>query len=334
MQHPKNPVRRALLGAIAGASLLALAPTALAQAWPTKPVRIVIGAPAGGTADILARMLAEGMTKEWGQPVIVEAKPGAAGMIAMNDLMSSPADGHTLFVAVNAQVTEIPHVIKVRYDPFKDLKPLVDLGGSGLLFVGNASLPAKNVAEVVSYVKANPGKVSYASYSAGTISHTMGLELNKAAGIDMSHVPYKGSPPALQDVMGGHVALMFDGPATSIPMLKGGKLKAFAVSGPKRNPALPDVPTFAEQGYAGIDDVAMMLLWTRPEVPADVQKKVRDTALKVLAQPASKQRLLELGFDQGGGATPEQLTQSLRKAYDKQGETLRALGVKPQDLGG
>jgi tripartite-type tricarboxylate transporter receptor subunit TctC len=334
MQHPKNPMRRALLGAIAGASLLALAPAALAQAWPTKPVRIVIGAPAGGTADILARMLAEGMTKEWGQPVIVEAKPGGAGTIAMNDLMTSPADGHTLFVAVNAQVTEIPHVIKVRYDPFKDLKPLVDLGGSGLLFIGNASLPAKNVAEVVAYVKANPGKVSYASYSAGTISHTMGLELNKAAGIDMSHVPYKGSPPALQDVMGGHVALMFDGPATSIPMLKGGKLKAFAVSGPKRNPALPDVPTFAEQGYAGIDDVAMMILWSKPDVPADVQKKVRDTALKVLAQPASKQRMLELGFDQGSGATPEQITQSLRKAYDKQGETLRALGVKPQELGG
>jgi tripartite-type tricarboxylate transporter receptor subunit TctC len=334
MQPLKNPLRRALLGTLAAASLLAMAPAALAQAWPTKTVRIVIGAPAGGTADIIARTLAEGMTKEWGQPVIVEAKPGGAGTIGVNDLMTAPADGYTLFVAVNAQVTEIPHVIKVRYDPFKDLKPLVDLGGSGLLFVGNPSLPAKSVAEVVSYVKANPGKVSYASYSAGTISHTMGLELNKAAGINMSHVPYRGSPPALQDVMGGHVPLMFDGPATSIPMIKGGKLKAYAVSGPKRNPALPDVPTFAEQGFATIDDVATMILWSRPDVPADVQKKVRDTALKVLAQPASKARLLEFGFDQGSGATPEQLTQTLRAASDKQGATLRALGVNPKDLGG
>jgi tripartite-type tricarboxylate transporter receptor subunit TctC len=202
------------------------------------------------------------------------------------------------------------------------------------LFVGNASLPAKNLAEVVAHVKANAGKISYASYSAGTISHTMGLELNKAAGLDMAHVPYRGSPPALQDVMGGHVPLMFDGPATSIPLIKGGKIKAFAISGPKRNPALPDVPTFAEQGFPTIDDTAMMILWSRPDVPAAVQTRIRETALKVLAHPAAKAKLLEIGFDQGGGGTPGQLSQALRAAYDKQGATLRALGVTPQDLGG
>lgn len=336
MNRTHTPTRRRV-AAFCGAAALGLALTpvaALAQAWPAKAVRIVIGAPAGGTADILARTLADGMQKEWGQPVIVDAKPGGAGTIGVNDLMQSPADGYTLYLAVNATVTEIPHVIKVRYDPFKDLKPLVDLGGSGLVFIGNAALPAKNLAEVVMYVKANPGKVSYASYSAGTISHTMGLEFNRAAGIDMSHVPYKGSPPALQDVMGGHVALMFDGPATSIPMLKGGRIKAFAISGPKRNPALPDVPTFAEQGFPMIDDTAVMILWTRPDVQADVQAKVRDTALKVMAQPAYKARLLEIGFDQGSGATPDALTKNLQSAYDKQGATLRGLGVKPQDLGG
>ena len=329
------PTRRALLAAAGAVLGLTLAPAAaLAQAWPTKTVRIVIGAPPGGTTDIVARMLAEGMAREWGQSVIVDARPGGAGTIGVNELTNSPADGHTLYVAPNATVTEIPHVIKVRYDPFNDLKPLADLGGSGLVFVGNPSVPAKNVAEVVAWAKANAGKVSYASYSAGTISHTMGLELSKLAGIQLSHVPYKGSPPALQDVMGGHVPLMFDGPATSIPMLKAGKLKAFAVSGPKRNSALPDVPTFAEQGFASIDDMASIVLWSRPDVPAAVQAKVRETALKVLATPASRARLLELGFDPGSGATPEQLGQALRKAYDKQGETLRALGVKPQDLGG
>ncbi len=327
-------LRRLVLGAIAGACLLGLAPAALAQAFPSKPVRIVIGAPPGGTSDVVARLLADGMNKEWGQAVIVDAKPGGAGTIGINELLSAAADGHTLMVGPSAAVTEIPHVIKVRYDPFKDLKPLVNLGGGGLVLVGTASLPAKNVAEVVSYAKANAGKVSYASYSAGTISHTMGLALNKAAGIDLNHVPYKGSPPALQDVMGGHVALMFDGPATSIPMIKGGKLKAIAISGPKRNPALPDVPTFAEQGYPSIDDVAMMVLWIKPDVPEAVQAKIRETALKVLAQPAAKARLLEFGFDQGSGAAPDALTQALRTAYEKQGATLRALGVKPQDLGG
>lgn len=327
--------RRAALGALAGAALLAAAPFALAQtpAWPAKPVRILIGAPPGGTADIVARLLADGLQKEWGQPVIVEAKPGAAGMIAMQDFLNQPADGYTMLVSVNALVTEIPHVLKVRFDPFKDVKPVADLSRSGLVFVGNPSLPAKNLPELVAYVKANPGKVSYASYSLGTISHTMGLELNKAAGIDMTHVPYKGSPPALQDVMGGHVALMFDGPATSIPMIKGGKLKAFAVSGPKRNPALPDVPTFAEQGFPMIDDIGWMGLWVKPDVPAEVQSKIRQTTLKVMAQPAVVARLAELGNDTGSGATPEELAKALRAAYDKQGATLRALGIKPQDLG-
>ncbi|AMO24398.1 tripartite tricarboxylate transporter substrate binding protein BugE [Ramlibacter solisilvae] len=331
----RHHFRRHFVNVLGAAALgLALTPFAsLAQSWPTKPVRIVIGAPAGGTSDIFARVLADGMQKEWGQPVIVDAKPGGAGTIGVNELVHAPADGHTLYVAANAAVTEVPHVIRVRYDPFKDLKPLVDLGGTGLVFVGSASLTATNVAEVVSYVKANPGKVSYASYSAGTISHTMGLALNKAAGIDLSHVPYKGSPPALQDVIGGHVPLMFDGPATSIPMIKAGRIKAFAVSGPKRNPALPDVPTFAEQGYPSIDDVASMVLWIRPDVPEVVQARIREAALKVLAQPAAKARLLDFGFDQGSGAAPEALSRALRTAYDKQGATLRALGVKPQDLG-
>jgi len=329
-----NTTRRAALGVIAGAALLAAAPGTFAQAWPAKPVRIVIGAPPGGTADIVARLLAEGLQKEWGQPVIVEPKPGAAGMIAMQDFLGQPADGYTLLVSVNALVTEIPHVIKVRFDPFKDVKPLADLSRSGLVFVGNATLPAKNVPEVVAYVKANPGKVSYASYSAGTISHTMGLELNKAAGIDLNHVPYKGSPPALQDVAGGHVALMFDGPATSIPMIKGGKIKAFAVSGSKRNPALPDVPTFAEQGYPMLNEVAWMGLWIKPGVPDDIQAKIRQATLKVMAQPAVQARLADMGSDQGSGATPDELAKSLREASDKQGATLRALGIKPQDLGG
>ena len=329
-----HTTRRAALGALAAAALLAAAPASFAQAWPSKPVRIVIGAPPGGTADIVARLLADGLQKEWGQPVIVEAKPGAAGMIAMQDFLAQPADGYTLLVSVNALVTEIPHVIKVRFDPFKDVKPLADLARSGLVFVANASLPAKNLPELVAYAKANPGKLSYASYSAGTISHTMGLELNKAAGTDLNHVPYKGSPPALQDLAGGHVQLMFDGPATSIPMIKGGKIKALAVSGPKRNPVLPEVPTFAEQGYPMLDEVAWMGLWLKPEVPAEVQAKIRQAALKVMAQPAVQTRLAEMGNDLGSGASPEDLAKSLRAASDKQGATLRALGVKPQELGG
>ena len=330
-RHPhRRRVARLVLGAIVGVTLAPCA--ALAQAWPSKPVRIVIGAPAGGTVDIVARLLADGLQKQWGQPVIVDAKPGGLGTIGVNELTMAPSDGHTLYVALNGTVSEIPHLLKVRYDPFKDLTPLVDLGGSGLMLLGHPSVPATNLAEVIAYVKANPGKINYASYSAGTISHTMGLELNKAAGIAMTHVPYRGSAPGLQDLMAGHVPFMFDGPANTVPMIRSGKIKAFAVSSPQRNPALPDVPTFAEQGFPTIDDVASILLWVKPDVPADVQARVRDSALKVLALPASKARLLEFGLHQGSGATPQEMTQALRAAYDKQGATLRALGVSPQEL--
>jgi tripartite-type tricarboxylate transporter receptor subunit TctC len=328
---------RRQVASLIGSAVLGLALTpfaAQAQAWPSKPVRIVIGAPVGGTVDIVARLLADGLQKEWGQPVFVEAKPGGAGTIGVNELMMAPSDGHMLYVALNGTVSEIPHVLKVRYEPFKDLKPLVDLGGAGLMLLSHPSVPARNLAEVIAHVKANPGKINYASYSAGTISHTMGLELNKAAGIDMTHVPYRGSAPGLQDLLAGHVPFMFDGPANTVPMIKGGKIKAFAVSSAKRNPALPEVPTFAEQGFPMIDDVAAIFLWVKPDVPADIQARVREAVLKVLALPVTRVRMLELGFEPGNGATPEAMSKALRAAYDKQGATLRALGMKPQELGG
>lgn len=321
-----------LLRVLSCAAALGLAaPLAWAQHWPQKPVRIVVHGPAGGSADIIARVLADKLTKELGQTVFVEPKPGGLGAVAMQELLSAPRDGHTLLVSASSLVSEIPHLAKPRYDPFKDIKPLAELARSGLVLVGNPSVPAKNLSELVAWAEANPGKLSYASYSTGSISHTLGLELNKAAGMDMVHVGYKGSPPALQDVMGGHVPLMFDGPTTSVPMVKGGKLRLFAVSGPKRLGAMPDVPTFAEQGFPQLDDVVWVGLWVLPDVPAAVQDKLREATLKVLATPAVRDRLLELSLDVGSGATPEVLAQTLRASYDKQGATLRALGIKPQE---
>ncbi|MDM0047381.1 tripartite tricarboxylate transporter substrate binding protein [Variovorax sp. J22R115] len=330
MQQLKTPLRRAMLGALAAVSLLAMAPTALAQGWPGKPIRLVVGAPAGGTADTVARTLAEGLTPLLGQSVIVDNKAGAMGAIGTQDLLQSPHDGYTFMVGVNGLVTEVPHVVKSRIDMFKDVKPLAQLTNTGLLLVGTPSLPASNLKEVISYVKAHPGKVSYASYSSGTMSHTMGQELNKLAGVDMTHVGYKGSPPALQDVMGGHVALMFDGPATSVPLIKAGKLKAFAVGSPKRLAALPDVPTFTELGYPKIGDVAWMGLWTTPDVPSDVQAKLREATLKVLQQPKVIERFKEQGQDIGLPLTPDELSKSLRAASDRHAANLKAIGFQPE----
>lgn len=334
MQSPPVTRRRALgLAAAATAAALTLGTGASsAQPLSDRPVRILVGAPPGGTADILARLVGEGLAKGLGQPVIVENKPGALGAIVMDTFMAAPRDGHTLLLSVNGLFTEIPHTLKPKYDPLKDVKPLVEVAGSGLVLVGHPALPPKSLAEMVSYVKANPGKVNFASYSPGTLSHVMGLQLNKAAGLDMQHIGYKGSPPALQDLMGGQVQFMFDGLATSVPNIKAGKLRAFAVSAPERSFALPDVPTLAELGYKDMTRTAWLGLFTHPDAPAAAQQRIRDEALKALAVPALRDRLMALGLNVNVAKppTPEQMAASIAADHKSIGEMLRAVNYKPE----
>ena len=324
---------RHLFGLPAAAGALALAaPFVRAQAakWPQKTVRIVAAGPPGATADIVARLLADALARQIGQPVIVEPKAGAGGVLAVNELSLAPRDGHTLLLAVNSLVSEIPHILKLPVVMADEIKPLVEVARGGLVLVGNTSLPARTLPELIAHVKANPGKVNYASYQAGTLSHVEGLLLNKAAGIDMTHVGYKGSTPALQDLMGGHVQLMFDGMATSIPLIKAGRIKAFAVSTPKRTPLLPDVPTFAELGYPQLEATGWMGLWAKPDLPAPLQAQIRDAALKALDQPGIRERLQEIGFEPGQPRTPEALSASLKADHDRVGAVLKSIGFKPE----
>lgn len=326
----KHIFRRTLL--TAAASLLAVGAVAPAQAqsYPDKPMKIVVGAPPGGTADVIARLLAEGLQTQLGQSVVVDNKPGGAGMIGLQELLKAPRDGHTFLVSVNGVISEIPHALKLPIDPAKELKPLVELARTGLLFVGNASVPAANVREVITHIKANPGKISYASYSPGTLSHTLGLEFNKATGTDMTHVGYRGSPPALNDLMGGHVAYMFDGPATSIPLIKTQKIKVFATTAPARLSMLPDVPTFEELGYKDLTETAWMGVFVTPDVPAQAQNTLREAVMKFMAQPAVRQRFASMGLDAVTSGTPEELARGLKAAPDRQAAALKAVGFKPE----
>lgn len=326
-----NFARISRRGLLAAATLCTLVPSlAQAQAWPTKTLRLVVAGPAGGSADLVARLVAEPLSRELGQPVIVDNKPGAAGAIAIGDLLQSQRDGHTLLVGVNSLVSEIPHIVKLRWDMRKEVRPLAELARGGLVLVGHPSVPAKDLKELVAYVKANPGKLNYASYSPGTLSHVLGLQLNQAAGIQMVHVGYKGSTPALADVMGNHVPLMFDGLATSLPLIKSGKIKAFAVSSPRRVPQLPDVPTFHEAGYPQLDALAWMGLWSTPDVPAAVQERVRAATLKVLADASLRTRMLDTGFEAGQPRKPEEMARDLSADYERVGGMLQAIGFKPE----
>ncbi|HYJ96478.1 MAG TPA: tripartite tricarboxylate transporter substrate binding protein, partial [Burkholderiaceae bacterium] len=315
MKQIPSLTRRQLVAAAAWGALVPL--RALAQGFPSKPLRVIVAGPAGANADIVARLVTEPLAKELGQTAIVEPKPGAAGAIAVNDLLQSPQDGHTLLVAVNALVSEVPHMVKLKIDMQQSLRPIAELARGGLVLVGNPSFPANNLKDLIAYVKAHPGKVNVASYSPGSLSHVLGLLLNQAAGTDLTHVGYKGSTPALTDVMGNHVPLMFDAIPTSLPLIKSGKIKAFAVSLPKRSTALPDVPTFTELGYPKLEALAWMGLWCTPSVPAAAQARVREATLKVLTQPAVRDRLLELGFDVGSPRSVDDIVAGLKADYQR-----------------
>ena len=325
--------RRVLRAAIAacGAVSAGLAATSVqAQAWPDKPIRIIAAGPAGGSADMVARLLSDALGKDSGQPVVVDPRPGAGGVLAVNELSNAPHDGYTLLVAVNSLVSEIPHIVKLKVDMAKEISPVAELGRSGLVLVGNPNLPARDFAQLRGWIKGHPGTVSYASYSAGTLSHVLGLQLNKAAGVDMTHVGYKGSTPALTDVMGGHVPLMFDGMPSSVPLIRAGKLRAFAVSTPQRSPLLPDVPTFTELGYPQLQATGWMGLWVKPDVPAAQQARLRETVLRLAGQPALRARLQELGFEPGQPRSTEDLNRSLQADYKRMGEVLKSIDFKPE----
>ena len=329
---PTGRLSRRMLGvvSIAVVSMALQTAASTAQTYPMKPVRMIVPAPAGGTLDLVARAISDGLASALGQTVVVESKPGGAGMIGVQELLSSPHDGHTVMVHISGIVSEIPLVVKPPYDPFMAIKPLVELASSGLILVGAPNLPANNLQGVITYVKANPGKISYASYSAGTVSHTLGVELNAIAGLDMTHVAYKGSPPALQDIMGGHVQLMFDGAATSLALIKGEKVKAFAVTTPQRMPALPNVPTFGELEFPSLTQVAWVGLWTTPDVPPAVQEKLRAETLRILQKSSVAERIRGLGMEPGKVRSPDELNQALKQAYERQRATLQSANFKPE----
>lgn len=326
-RHP-SPTRSRL--ALALGALLIATGAAQAADWPTKPVRILVGAPPGGTADILARLLAYELQRPLGQTVIVDYKSGAAGTIAVQGMLSAPRDGYTFLLIQKGIASEVPLAIKVSYDPFKDIVPLAQLTRQGLILVGNPALPAKNLSELVTYIKANPGKIDYANFGIGLRGQTIGVQFNRLAGLDAGAVSYKGSPPALQDVMGGQVPLMFDGPATSLPFVKSGKLKAFAVAFPQRISALPNVPTFAELGYPDLNEVGWMGLWSAPGVPPAILARMREATLKALQSPALQRKIQDLGMEVGSPASTEELVRDIRESYERQGKLLHSIHFTPQ----
>ena len=315
----------------AGIGIVAWAPVAQAQeAWPSKPIRLVVGGPAGGSADALARLLAEGLQQALNKPVIVESKPGAAGALAISDLLSTGKDGHTFLVIQGGVVSETPLAYKVTYKPFSDLKPLAQLSRTGLVLVANKDLPVSNLQQLVEYGKSQKDGLIFASYATGMKGHTSGMLLGQLTQVKMKHVGYKGSPQALTDLMGGHVPLMFDGVTTSLPLIKAGKIKALAVNYPTRIAELPDVPTFKEFGYPQLAQAGWFGVWSRPDAPPAIQQKIREVTLAYFKQDSVQNRVKAMGMEPGGAVTSDEMMTDLKQAYQEQAKLLKSIDYQPE----
>lgn len=310
------------------AAALTLCISAQAIAWTNKPVRLLVPAPAGGTMDIVARILAEQISSDIGQPVIVDNKPGAGGAIAVQALLQAPQDGQTLMVTASNVLTEIPHVLVTNFDPLKDVKPVATVANASLILVGGSDLPAKNLKELIAYLKSKPGSMSFASFSAGTSSHYAGMILNQKAELDLQHIPFPGSPPALGQIMGNQIAIMFDGMPTSLPLIRGGKLRAYGVASKSRSSHLPQVPTLAEEGFPDIDFNNWIGVVAGSNVSNDVTEKINAVILKAAEAPKVKNRLAAAGFEPNVVASSKQLTQSMRTDFERNASIVKTFNIR------
>jgi len=323
-ENPKHRRRLPLL-----AALLALATAPLAQAWTSKPVKIIVAAPPGGTMDVVARIIGEALAAEIGQPVIVENKPGAGGAIAVQALNAAPPDGQTIMVTTSNVLTEIPLVMKTSFDPVKDVKPVTMVARTGMVLVAAQSVPPSDLKSLVAYLKKDKGgKASFASYSAGTSSHYAGAMFAKKTGLDLTHVPFVGSPPALQQLMGGQIDIMFDGIVTSMPQIKGNRLKAYAVASKTRSVHLPDVPTTAELGYPELDFSNWFGTLVSSKMSSELIGKINIATVKAAMSPKVRDRLIAAGFEPTMSVSPEQLAQMVKADYERNAGIVKAFNIQ------
>lgn len=272
---------------IVGALLLGAAGLAAAQAWPTaKPIRLIVGYPPGGGIDFAARTVQAPLQEALKQQIVVDYKPGAGGMLAAGELTRAAPDGYTLLLANTGPFAIAPYLQKkMPYDPVTQFTYIGQISQGSYIAVTRPDHPARDLKEWVSWARANAGRVNFASGGAGTSTHLNGELMNQATGLDVTHVPYKGSAPAMQDLIGGQTQLLIDAGTVLLPQIKGGKLKALAVTGPRRDPQLPDVPTVRELGLAAMESVGFQGLVGPAGMPREVVDRIAAELARVLAQP-------------------------------------------------
>lgn len=310
------------------AGALLSSPAALAQAFPNKPLRLICPFPPGGAVDIASRAIAQELSKNLGQPVTVENRPGAGGNIGGAEAARANPDGYTIFMTTSG-IQAINPVLytKMPFDPNKDLVPVSALVSLNNVLVLHPSIKANSVADVIAMAKSQPGTINYASSGSGTSIHMSGEMFKSLTGVNMTHIPYKGSAPAMTDLLGGQVMMMFDNIPSAIPHIKSGKLKALATTGSKRDPLLPELPTLAEAGVAGYESGVWFGLTVPANTPRDVVMKLNAEAIKGTRSPEFVKRMTELGYNIMG-TSPEVMLDMSRAEVQRWGPIVRSSGAK------
>ena len=300
------------------------------EPYPAKPVRIIVPYPAGGVADLLPRTVGQKLSDKWGQPVIVENKPGASGNIGMAEGARAAPDGYTIVLAPTGNLTVNQFLFNnLPFDAAKDFTPITVLATSPNVLVVHPSVPAKTFRELVDYAKANPGKLNFASQGEGSGAHLAGELLNIEAGIKTTHIPYKGMAPAVTDLLGGQVQMMFAGISTVLQHIKSGKLVALAIASPQRNPQLPEVATVAESGFPGFDVTSWYGLVARAGTPPAVIRKIHADSVEALRSDEVRAKLQTLGLEPLGNS-PEEFEKMIAAESRKWSDIVRKAGIKPQ----
>jgi tripartite-type tricarboxylate transporter receptor subunit TctC len=323
----KAMFRAAAALVLACAGLLVATPAAVAADYPNKPVRMVVTFPPGGSADYVARMLANKMQQSLGQPFIIDNKPGATGNIGIEQTMRSPADGYTIVFATSA-VTISPWLQKTPFDITKDLAPISQPNLTPYVVVVNASLPYKTLRELLDAAKKSPGKINYGSYGVGSPTHLAMAWLASEAGIAMNHVPYKGSAPMLTDLVGGQIEAGFDLPSNVLPHVRSGKLRVLAVGSTRPTATFPEAQTIASL-YPGYDSDGWQGLWAPAGTPRDIVDTLQREVVKALADPEVRAHLLELGFEPLG-SSPDAFAAQVRNDLAKWGKLIKDNNIKPE----
>ncbi len=325
----KLPRRRFLRFAAGAASLLAVSRFAFAQAYPARPVRVIVPYAPGGPTDVCARLIAQKLSERLGKQFYVENVPGAGGNIGTGQAARATADGYSILITVNSHVINPTLYEKVPYDPFKDFAAVTLAAGFASALSVNPSVPADTVKQLVTLIKANPGKYSFASPGFGTPSHLLGEQFRVANGLDLVHVPYGGSGPAVLAAVAGDTPIAFAALSAAVPLVKDGKLRALAVMSERRSPALPELPTIGQAGYPGLEGDGWVGVLVPAGTPADIIALIHREIVAIIAQPDMQERLSALGFEPVGD-TPEEFALQMKLEMEKWAKVIRAANLKAQ----